>query len=195
MLYVMNYSSALEISTHLSVRELENGDSASPEHVPYCAAHPPGVLSGMRRSRTSPHQTTAFVTKGPSEPRPATRDALAAVDAPFVPEGRCNHGSMEELSSQALVQGEFQPFRKSSSYSVCLEKGVERSLVGGAAPHPETHPESVGQSRGPHGASHPWRGDASRVEPRMIHTPNLNLQVRTESDVDTQVETLHLDNM
>ncbi|XP_042215241.1 E3 ubiquitin-protein ligase MARCHF9-like isoform X3 [Homarus americanus] len=155
-----------------------------------------GVLSGMRRSRTTPHQASAFVSKGPQDSRPGTRDTRPTFETPFVFEGRCNHGSMEELSSQALAQSEMQPFRKSSSHSVCLEKGVDRALVGGGMSRQDPFFDSNGHIRDAHSSSNSRRGEIPRVEPRMIHTPSLNLQCRTESGVDAhEVETLHLDNM
>lgn len=154
----------------------------------------PGVLSGMRRSRTTPHQATAFLTKGPAESRSGCRDSRPTLESPFFYEERCNHGSMEELSSQALAQNERQPFRKSSSHSMCLEKGVEHALGKGGAPHSDSVFDSDGsvwETR-----PHSQRGDGAKVEPRMIHTPSLNLQCRTEGGVDGhEVETLHLDNM
>lgn len=150
----------------------------------------------MRRSRTTPHQATAFISKGPHDSRPATRDARPAFETAFVYEARCNHGSMEELSSQALAQNEMQPFRKSSSHSVCLEKGVDRNLVGGGITHQELLSDNNGHIRDTHSTVNNRRGDIPRVEPRMIHTPSLSQQCRTESGVDAhEVETLHLDNM
>lgn len=156
-----------------------------------------GVLTGMRRSRTTPHQASAFISKGPLDSRPGTRDARPAFETAFVYEGRCNHGSMEELSSQALAQNEMQPFRKSSSHSVCLEKGVDRNLVGGGINRQELLSDNSGHIRDAHSTANTRRGEIpTRVEPRMIHTPSLSLQCRTESGVDAhEVETLHLDNM
>lgn len=155
-----------------------------------------GVLSGMRRSRTTPHQATAFVSKGPLDSRPGTRDTRPTFESPFVYEGRCNHGSMEELSSQALAQSEMQPFRKSSSQSVCLEKGVDRALVGGGLPQQDLFFDSNGHIRDTLSTSNSRREEIPRVEPRMIHTPSLSLQCRTESGIEAhEVETLHLDNV
>ena len=153
-----------------------------------------GVLSGMRRSRTTPNQATAFITKGPAESRSRAGDTRSALESPFFYEGRCNHGSMEELSSQALAQNERQPFRKSISHSMCLEKGVERALGKGGAPHPDSLFDSEGSAL--ETCSHSRRGDGQKAEPRMIHTPSLSLQCRTEGGVEGhEVETLHLDNM
>ncbi|XP_045112390.1 uncharacterized protein LOC123505245 isoform X2 [Portunus trituberculatus] len=153
-----------------------------------------GVLSGMRRSRTTPHQATAFLTKGPAESRSTARDTCPALESPFLYEGRCNHGSMEELSSQALAQNERQPFRKSISHSMCLEKGVERALGKGGVQQPDSVFDSEGSAW--ETRSHSRRGDGPKAEPRMIHTPSLSLQCRTEGGVEGhEVETLHLDNM
>ncbi|XP_063886029.1 E3 ubiquitin-protein ligase MARCHF8-like isoform X9 [Scylla paramamosain] len=153
-----------------------------------------GVLSGMRRSRTTPHQATAFLTKGPAESRSTARDACPTLESPFLYEGRCNHGSMEELSSQALAQNERQPFRKSVSHSMCLEKGVERALGKGGMQQPDSVFDSEGSAW--ETRSHSRRGDGPKAEPRMIHTPSLSLQCRTEGGVEGhEVETLHLDNM
>lgn len=150
----------------------------------------------MRRSRTTPHQATAFIAKGPNDSRTGSRDQHPTFETPFVYEGRCNHGSMEELSSQALVQSEMQPFRKSSSHSMCLEQGVERSLVGSGMSRQDSFFDS-GQIWEPHSSVGSRRGgEMPRVEPRMIHTPSLSHQCRTESGVDAhEVETLHLDKM
>lgn len=148
----------------------------------------------MRRSRTTPHQATAFLTKGPAESRSTARDACPTLESPFLYEGRCNHGSMEELSSQALAQNERQPFRKSVSHSMCLEKGVERALGKGGMQQPDSVFDSEGSAW--ETRSHSRRGDGPKAEPRMIHTPSLSLQCRTEGGVEGhEVETLHLDNM
>lgn len=154
----------------------------------------PGVLSGMRRSRTTPHQSTAFLTKEPAESGSGGRDVCPTLESPFFHEERCNHGSMEELSSHALAQNERQPFRKSSSHSMCLEDGTECALGKGRAQHLDSKfdsDESVWETQ-----SHSRRVNGPNVEPRMIHTPILSLQCRTEGGVDGhEVETLHLDNM
>ncbi|XP_045615786.1 E3 ubiquitin-protein ligase MARCHF4 isoform X2 [Procambarus clarkii] len=171
-------------------------DDPAPPPAPPPAAFSTGVLSGMRRSRTTPHQATAFVSKGPLDSRPGTRDTRPTFESPFVYEGRCNHGSMEELSSQALAQSEMQPFRKSSSQSVCLEKGVDRALVGGGLPQQDLFFDSNGHIRDTLSTSNSRREEIPRVEPRMIHTPSLSLQCRTESGIEAhEVETLHLDNV
>ncbi|XP_053649758.1 uncharacterized protein [Cherax quadricarinatus] len=163
------------------------------------AAPPPafntGVLSGMRRSRTTPHQASAFVSKAALDFRPGARDTPQTFETQFVYEGRCNHGSMEELSSQALAQSELQSIRKSSSHSVCLEKGVDRTLVGSGMSRQEMLSDSNGHIRDALSTSNSRRVEIPRVEPRMIHTPRLSLQCRTESGIDAhEVETLHLDN-
>ncbi|XP_069955048.1 E3 ubiquitin-protein ligase MARCHF8 isoform X3 [Cherax quadricarinatus] len=154
-----------------------------------------GVLSGMRRSRTTPHQASAFVSKAALDFRPGARDTPQTFETQFVYEGRCNHGSMEELSSQALAQSELQSIRKSSSHSVCLEKGVDRTLVGSGMSRQEMLSDSNGHIRDALSTSNSRRVEIPRVEPRMIHTPRLSLQCRTESGIDAhEVETLHLDN-
>ncbi|XP_066972906.1 uncharacterized protein [Macrobrachium rosenbergii] len=165
-----------------------------------------GVLSGIRRTRANSQQhqyqqvSTAFTSKGPShDTRPGGRDGRQTFETPFTYEGRCNHGSMEELSSQALAQNEMQqqqqqqPFRKCSSHSVCLENSSDRSLIGTAL----ARQEASSDRRGSRATSNILRGDVvPRVEPRMIHTPSLSLQCRTDGGVEThEVETLHLDNM
>lgn len=148
----------------------------------------------MRRSRTTPHQGTAFLTKGPTESRPGSRDTSPTLESPFFHEKRCNDESMTELSSQALAQNERQPFKKSSSHSMCLEKGVHCTFGEGTASHPDSIYDSDGSLWEP--CPHTQRGEGLKVENRMIHTPSLSLQCRTEGGVDGhEVETLHLDNM
>ncbi|XP_068235318.1 uncharacterized protein [Palaemon carinicauda] len=179
-------------------------DVPSPVLAPSQSAFSTGVLSGIRRTRTNSQQhqyqqvSTAFTSKGPShDSRSGNRDGRQTFETPFTYEGRCNHGSMEELSSQALAQNELQqqqqqqPFRKSSSHSVCLENSNERTLIGTSLTRLE-----ASDRRGSRATSNILRGDVPRVEPRMIHTPSLSLQCRTDGGVEThEVETLHLDNM
>lgn len=151
------------------------------------------MLSGIRHSRT-PHPGTEILTKGPQESQ--TRDVRSTLESLVVHEGKCSHGSMEELSSQALAQSERQPFRKSSSHGMCLEKSIERGMVGCVAGNQESYFDNYGPVRDSHSTSNCRRGEALRVEPRMIHTPSLSLQCRTESGAEAhEVETLHLDNM
>ncbi|XP_064096549.1 uncharacterized protein LOC135208378 [Macrobrachium nipponense] len=184
-------------------------DVPSPVLAPSQSAFSTGVLTGIRRTRANSQQhqyqqvSTAFTSKGPShDPRSGGRDGRQTFETPFTYEGRCNHGSMEELSSQALAQNEMQqqqqqqqqPFRKCSSHSVCLENSScsDRSLIGTALVRQE-----ASDRRGSRATSNMLRGDVvSRVEPRMIHTPSLSMQCRTDGGVEThEVETLHLDNM
>ncbi|KAK3866434.1 hypothetical protein Pcinc_028041 [Petrolisthes cinctipes] len=76
-----------------------------------------GVLSGIRR-----HSTTTTATQQQQQQQRTTTPVVHD-------EGKCNHGSMEELSSQALVVQSSekmcqQPFSKSicSHSCMCLEK-------------------------------------------------------------------------
>lgn len=162
-----------------------------------------GVLSGMRRPRTTPLQTGQNLSKPPvSDSRSLPISGQQTFETPFIYEGRIsNYGSMEELSSHALVQNEVAPFRKSSSHSVCLEKGIEVNLVGAPAPRLESQFEVRVHSHGSRIGTTMRRVETSdnKTSPkaRMIHTPlNLGLQRRTDSGSNaSDVESLHLENM
>ncbi|CAL4149581.1 unnamed protein product [Meganyctiphanes norvegica] len=155
----------------------------------------------MRRPRTTPLQTGQIISKPPVvDTRSLPISGHQTFETPFIYEGRIsNYGSMEELSSHALVQNEVAPFRKSSSHSVCLEKGIEVNLVG-AAPRHESQYEVRVHSHGSRIGTTMRRvetSDTTNPKARMIHTPqNLGLQCRTESGSNaSDVESLHLENM